>query len=54
MNPAETFQKYRDAASVTEGGAPAERAKGVSFLRSEDGCAVYAVESGRYAFVGKE
>ena len=40
------------AATVTEGGAPAAQAAGVSFLRMEEGCAVYAVGSGSYVFAG--
>ena len=37
-------------ATVTEGGLPAAQAKGVVFLRREDGFAVYGVEAGRYSF----
>jgi len=51
---ATVFVPAKDAASVTEGGAFAAHAKGVSFLRMEDGCAVYVVESGRYVFASKE
>jgi len=40
-----------DAAMVSEGGKPAERAEGVEFLRMEEGAAVYRVGSGRYRFV---
>ena len=40
----------KDAASVTESGKPASKAKGVKFLRMENGAAVYAVESGSYQF----
>jgi alpha-L-rhamnosidase len=39
-----------DAADVTEGGRPAQAAAGVTLLRMEGGCAVFAVESGTYAF----
>ena len=39
-----------DEASVTESGGPAEKAKGVKFLRLEDNTAVYAVGSGTYRF----
>ncbi len=40
----------QDAATVTEGGTLASQAVGVSFLRNEEGCAVYAIESGDYTF----
>jgi alpha-L-rhamnosidase len=36
--------------SVTENGQPAAQSKGVKFLRTEKGCAVYAVDSGNYDF----
>jgi alpha-L-rhamnosidase len=39
-----------DAASVTEGGRPAKEAEGVKFLRSADGCAIFAVGAGEYRF----
>ncbi|MES2920167.1 MAG: family 78 glycoside hydrolase catalytic domain [Verrucomicrobiota bacterium] len=39
-----------DAASVMESGSPASSANGVTFLRMEDGAAVFAVGSGRYRF----
>ncbi len=38
------------AASVTEGGAPLDRAAGVKLLREEGCCVVLAVESGTYSF----
>ncbi|MFF8934557.1 family 78 glycoside hydrolase catalytic domain [Streptomyces paradoxus] len=41
----------RDA--VTEGGRPADRAKGVRFLRMEDAAAVFQVGSGTYDFVAE-
>jgi alpha-L-rhamnosidase len=37
-------------ADVREGGLSVERARGLKFLRWEDGCAVLAVESGAYRF----
>jgi alpha-L-rhamnosidase len=40
----------KDAAGVTESGLPAAQAKGVKFLRMENGAAVYEVESGSYRF----
>jgi alpha-L-rhamnosidase len=39
-----------DAASVTESGQPAAKAKSVKFLRQEPGGAVYAVGAGRCRF----
>ncbi|WP_218835669.1 family 78 glycoside hydrolase catalytic domain [Streptomyces sp. SA15] len=36
--------------AVTEGGRPADAAKGVRFLRMEDGAAVFEVGSGSYSF----
>ena len=39
-----------DPSSVTEGGVPAAQAAGLTFLRYEDGFAVYAALSGTYAF----
>ena len=40
----------KEAAAVTESGKPASEAKGVKFLRMENGAAVYAVGSGSYQF----
>jgi alpha-L-rhamnosidase len=40
----------KSAATVTEGGRPAEQSPGVRFLRMEDGRTVFAVESGKYQF----
>ena len=42
-----------DIESVTESGQPAAKAETVSFLRMEDGKAVFAVGSGDYRFVSK-
>ena len=42
--PAQTVQ------SVTESGCPASKTQGVKYLRMESGHAVFAVESGKYAF----
>ena len=39
-----------DAASVKESGQPASTVPGITFLRMEDGAAVFSVESGRYRF----
>ena len=40
----------RDAAAVTESGNPVSGAKGVKFLRTESGAAVFEIESGAYSF----
>ncbi|MEO8373241.1 MAG: family 78 glycoside hydrolase catalytic domain, partial [Candidatus Solibacter sp.] len=40
----------KDAGAVTEGGKKASEAKGVKFVRSEGGAAVYEVESGKFSF----
>ncbi|GEM_PF-2387607 len=39
--------------SVTESGNQPAQAKGITFLRVEDGNAVFAVESGRYVFASE-
>jgi alpha-L-rhamnosidase len=44
----------KDPAGVTEGGKPAKDAKGVEFLRHENGAAVYKVGSGRYTFAAQQ
>jgi alpha-L-rhamnosidase len=40
----------KDASAVTENGKKAAEAKGVKFVRSADGAAVYEVESGKFSF----
>jgi alpha-L-rhamnosidase len=50
---ATVYVPAKDAASVTEGGKPAAQAKGVKFLRLEDGAAVYEIGSGRYSFLSR-
>jgi len=40
----------KDAGAVTEEGRPAKGAKGVKFLRTEGGAALFEVESGSYTF----
>ena len=40
----------KETAGVTESSKPAVEAKGVKFLRMENGAAVYAVGSGSYQF----
>jgi alpha-L-rhamnosidase len=43
----------RDASGVTESGAPADQAEGVTFLRRENGKGVFEVGSGTYQFVSQ-
>lgn len=50
---ATVFVSARDAKSVTESGKPAAKAEGVTFLRTENNAAVYAVGSGTYRFQSK-
>lgn len=50
---ATVFVPTRDARSAREGGVPAGRAKGVRFLGTKEGSAVYQVGSGRYSFAAK-
>jgi alpha-L-rhamnosidase len=50
---ATVYVPAKDAAGVTEGGKPAAQAKGVKFLRLEDGAAVYEIGSGRYSFLSR-
>ena len=40
----------KDAAAVTESGKKAPEMKGVKFVRTEGGSAVFEVESGAYSF----
>ncbi len=47
---AEIFVPTSDVATVEEGGRPAASVTGLRFRGSEDGCAVYAAESGAYVF----
>jgi alpha-L-rhamnosidase len=46
---ATVFVPAKDAASVTEGGKPAAEAKGLKFVRMENGAAVYEAGSGQYS-----
>ena len=43
----------QDASTVTEGGIPAKRSRGVKFLRMDNGSAVYEIGSGSYRFTSK-
>ena len=47
---ATVYVPAKDSAAVTESGKPVAKAKGVTFLRMENGAAVYEVESGPYRF----
>ena len=47
---ASVFVPAKDAAGVTESGKPVDKAEGATFLRMENGAAVYAVGSGCYQF----
>jgi len=47
---ATVFVRATSAKTVTESGHPPEQNKNVKFLRTEKGCAVYAVTSGNYDF----
>ena len=41
------------AQSVTEGGHPVGKAEGVKYLRTENGCSVFTVKSGKYSFASE-
>jgi alpha-L-rhamnosidase len=47
---ATVYVPAQSADSVTESGHPASKSQGVTFLREENGCAVYDIESGSYGF----
>ena len=47
---ATVYVPSKAAASITESGKPAAKAKGVKFLRLENGATVYEVVSGKYSF----
>jgi alpha-L-rhamnosidase len=47
---ANVFVPARDQTTITEGGAPAAQAPGVTFVRTDAGAAVYRVGSGVYTF----
>jgi alpha-L-rhamnosidase len=44
------FVPANNPAGVTESGVPAGKAKGVRFLRQQDGAAVFEIGSGTYSF----
>jgi alpha-L-rhamnosidase len=43
----------KNSAAVRVGAGRADKAPGVRFLRMEEGCAVFAIESGRYSFAAR-
>jgi alpha-L-rhamnosidase len=47
---ATAYVPSNDKSEITEGGKPVQESKGVTFLHMEDGCAVFAVQSGSYTF----
>jgi alpha-L-rhamnosidase len=47
------FVPAKSADGVTEGGKPAAQSRGLSFLRMENNCAVFAAGSGEYEFKSK-
>ncbi len=47
---ATVYLPAKDLSSVTEGGRPVDKVQGVTFLRMENGRAVFEVASGTYAF----
>ncbi len=48
-----TATVYLPGGEISEGGIPAVQAEGVTFLREEDGCAVFSVGSGHYSFAAE-
>jgi alpha-L-rhamnosidase len=50
---ATVYLPTKDAEGVTESGQPAAKAEGVTFLRTENNAAVFAVGSGTYRFQSK-
>lgn len=51
---AKVYIPASDPKKVTESGAAADQAKGVRFLKLQDGCAVYEVGSGSYQFAAAQ
>ena len=47
---ATVYVPARSADTVTEGGQPASHNPAVTFMRMENGCAIYGIESGGYVF----
>ena len=50
---ATVYVPAEDIDAITESGGRISEAKGIQFLRIEQGCAVFAVGSGQYEFVSK-
>ncbi|MEI7901267.1 MAG: family 78 glycoside hydrolase catalytic domain [bacterium] len=51
---ATVYVPSKDAAGITESGKPATKAKGVKFLRMENGATVFEIGSGCYRFVSEK
>ena len=47
---AKVYVPAKESSGVMEGDISADKANGVRFVEVENGCAVYLVDSGRYAF----
>ena len=47
---ATVYVPAKDVSHVTENGHPVEKAQGITFLRTENGFAVFDVEAGSYSF----
>ena len=47
------FVPARDVPSITESGRPATSFSGGRFVKYDDGCAVFEVESGHYHFLSQ-
>ena len=47
---ATVYVPAKDASHVTENGHSAEKAQGITFLRMENGFAVFDIEPGSYSF----
>jgi len=50
---ATVYVPAKDVSHVTENGQPVENSNWMTFLHMEDGCAVFAVDSGSYTFSSK-
>jgi alpha-L-rhamnosidase len=50
---ATVYVPAKNEGAVTESGKPASQAEGVRYLRREEGCAVFEVGSGNYAFASE-
>jgi alpha-L-rhamnosidase len=50
---ATVYVPAKDASQVTENGRSVEKVRGITFLRTENGFAVFEVEAGSYSFSSK-